>query len=53
MSTVCCPDCFEPVAVPPHAREGGCEWCRPKRRRHSRPRRPVNSRLAELIQEHR
>jgi hypothetical protein len=36
--TVCCPDCYELVAVPPSAREGRCADCRPVRR-HSEPRR--------------
>jgi hypothetical protein len=35
--TAACPDCYEPVAVPPSAREGRCSECRPFRR-HSEPR---------------
>jgi hypothetical protein len=38
MSTVCCPECWQPVNVPPQAREGRCAACRPIRQ-HSIPRR--------------
>ncbi|MDP9358987.1 MAG: hypothetical protein M3R02_27650 [Chloroflexota bacterium] len=31
-----CPDCLEPVAASPNARDGRCSRCRPLRRR-SRP----------------
>lgn len=34
--TAYCPDCLI-VEVPPNARDGRCDWCRPVRR-HSKPR---------------
>ncbi len=38
MTATYCPACYEPVPVAPHAREGRCAECRP-RRQHSIPRR--------------
>jgi hypothetical protein len=51
MTAVCCPDCYSAVDVPPHAREGRCGWCRPRRTRaHSEPR--TRPDLQRFIGEH-
>lgn len=52
MTTVCCPDCGQPVNVPAHAREGRCDECRP-RRQDSKPRRVgAGDRYRALLAEH-
>jgi hypothetical protein len=43
MTTVHCPSCYDLVTVPPHAREGRCDPCRPAPRRRHRPRRPIDT----------
>lgn len=53
MTRTCCPDCYTPVDVPRHAREGRCAWCRPRpKRAHSEPRIAPGEQLQKFIKYH-
>lgn len=49
--TVCCPECFQPVSRPPHARDGRCNRCRPSRR-HSQPRTDSAKSWQDFVDQH-
>jgi hypothetical protein len=52
---VCCPECYEPVAVAPNAREGRCADCRPVRQhshQFANSRDEINTRYAQFLRNH-
>ena len=56
MTTTHCPSCYEPASVSPHAREGRCADCRP-RRQHStsrrNPRDEIEGNFRKYVAQHR
>jgi hypothetical protein len=52
MTATYCPSCYEPLTVPPHAREGRCPRCRP-RREHLQLRKTGRTNFEAFVAAHR